>query len=176
MPYDTTILKKPTKNKFQTISCTLGIKGPRYNGRVDTVQHIDFEINTIALLIYEPERFKRAPVYSDAPEYVALVMEKEEIFAEKIRALMTKRRKHRERDMYDIAFLIRKGIPINKNAILKKLKESEINPKIADLIQSIESIKSNWKYLTPLVNTPLEPYEEIKKLIINNDDLEKILK
>ena len=174
MPYDTNILDKPTKNKFQTISCLLGIKGPRYNGRIDTIQHIAFEINTTSLLIYEPERFKRTPIYPDAPEYVASVMKNEEIFAEKIRALMAKRRKHKERDMYDIAFLIRKGIRINKTAILKKLKEGEIEPTLDNLVRSIENAKTNWKYLAPLIKNPLEPYEKIKELIINNNDLKNV--
>ncbi len=175
MPYDTTILNKHSENKFHTISCTLGIKGPRYNDKANTIQHISFEINTTAVLIYEPEKFKRTPIYSDAPEYVALVMKREEIFAEKVRAIMSKRRKHRERDIYDLAFLIRKGTIINKGAIRKKLMESNIEPSFKSLTESIGNIENNWKDLSPLVKMPLESYEDAKNTIIKNEELKNAL-
>lgn len=102
--YETEYKQKPKINEFGTIEAVLSVGGPRFNGRRDTVQYVRIEASIRGSVILAPKPLSRAPVYADAPNYVALVMDKAEMLAEKIRAILSRGRLHKERDLYDICF------------------------------------------------------------------------
>ncbi len=152
----------PSINRFGTIAATLAVKGPRYVGRESTLQQIRIEINTNAALLLEPVPTPRAPPYPDARNYVALVMDRQEALAEKVRAIMSPRRRHKERDLYDMYFLISKSTPVDRNAIARKLDEADI-VKSGDLLkEEIEKVAGGWKDLEPIVRHRLEDYAYVR--------------
>jgi predicted nucleotidyltransferase component of viral defense system len=173
--YPSKYTKEPAINRFGTIEAIIEIEGPRYSRKHSTIQEIVFEINTSAVLVEKPVPMSRAPVYADARNYVAIVMDKREIFAEKIRAIMSKRRRHKERDLYDMYFLVGKGTPINKETVFKKLNESKIDFSKKELIGYIKDVQSTWERLTPFVQHTLEDYAHVSKTVINALEKDNIL-
>jgi len=72
------------------------IKGPRFNRKDSMIQQLRFEISTGHSLLLKPQAMARNPIYADARSYVALVMQQDEIIAEKIRALASEGRRYKD--------------------------------------------------------------------------------
>lgn len=164
--FDAEFIKKPSKNRFGTISTELGIKGPRYNGRQSSLQHIRLEINTTAKMMHQPLQLPRHQIYGDIDEYIGTVMDRQEILAEKFRAIMSKGRRHKERDLYDINFLIGKGATPSHSEILKKLNEADMQFSKIALREAVDKIKSTWNDLAPFVSHRLEDYTYVSENVI----------
>jgi predicted nucleotidyltransferase component of viral defense system len=173
--YPAAYLEKPTVNKFGTIEAEITIQGPRYNRKASTLQHIAFEINTSAILAEKAIPMARAPIYQDAKNYVALVMDRREILAEKVRAMMSKGRKHKERDLYDMYYLFGKGTPIDNGVVLKKLNEAKISFSKEELLKNIEHVKATWGSLQPFVQHTLEDYGYVSKAVMAALEKNKVL-
>jgi predicted nucleotidyltransferase component of viral defense system len=163
--YKTAYKEEPKTNKFGTINTTIIMQGPRYNSKASTLQHITLELNTRASLLYDPIPIPRAPNYPDARNYVALVMDKNEILAEKIRAIMGPKRRHKERDLYDMYFLLSKSAIIERKIVVKKLKEAGMELSMEKLNGEIAKIGNNWKELDLTVRHRLEEYSYVKSYV-----------
>jgi len=81
------------------------------------------------------------PIYNDLRPFNVPVMKKEEILAEKIRALIIR---GKARDIYDISFLLKKGIPLDIQLINKKLEYYNISFNKNMLIEKINAIQPLW--------------------------------
>jgi len=92
-------------------------EGPLYKGPLSTsIVSVDIsERNDIVLKLDIKEII---PMYDDLRPFTIPVMKKEEILAEKVRALITRKR---ARDLYDIAFLLKKEVDWEDDLINKKL-------------------------------------------------------
>ena len=157
--------EEPHINDFGTIEAVILIEGPKFNGKASTVQQIRFEISTAKKLYLGSEAMPRNPIYADARPYVALVMKREEILAEKIRALMSLKRRHRERDLYDLYFFMGKDTRIDKDLVHKKLSEAGIKPSIKEFGKAIKSIERAWKSLEPMVQHRLEDFSYVSDFV-----------
>ncbi len=173
--YNTTYLEEPSVNEHGTISATISIQGPRYNGKPSTIQQILFEINTNAILVKKAIPMPRNPIYPDAKNYVALVMDRQEILAEKVRAMMSKGRRHKERDLYDMYYLVGKGGIYNKETVIKKMNEVKVNFSEKELLESIENVKSTWESLRPFIQHNLEGYDHVSRTVIEAMKRDKLL-
>lgn len=167
MPYNSSLVRKPLANRFGTISAETAIEGPRYNRKDSTMQRISFEINTISKLKYKPVLMVHRPAYSDAAEYQALVMDKREIVSEKVRALMSRGRRHKERDIYDLYFLLGKGTELDIEGVHEKLKESNIAFSKHALLESITGTEKTWVQLQPFVAQNLLAYKIVKDFLLS---------
>jgi predicted nucleotidyltransferase component of viral defense system len=166
MEYPVTYRDEPRKNRFGTISASLAVEGPRYDlGRISTVQYVRFEINTTGSTIFPPVNMSRQPKYRDVDLYLAPVMDKRDILAEKVRALMSSGRRHKERDLYDMRFIMEKGGELKKEYVLAKLKESGIDYSSELLSKNIDMIRSTWDQLEPLLPNQLMRYDVAKGVV-----------
>ncbi len=166
MDYPTSYEDEPRQNRFKTISARIAVEGPRYyTGRKSTVQHVRFEINTTGSTIFPPVILSRQPKYRDADLYIAPVMDMRDILAEKVRALMSKGRRHKERDLYDMSFMLSKGGELKREYAMKKLEESGLVYSQEALSKSIDAIGSSWDDLKPLLPNQLMEYKEAKGLV-----------
>ena len=157
--------EEPHINDFGTIEAVILIEGPKFNGKASTAQQIRFEVATAKKLYLGSEAMPRNPAYADARPYVALVMKREEILAEKIRALMSLKRRHRERDLYDLYFFMGKNTRIDKDLIYEKLSEAGIKPSIEGFGKAIGSIERTWKSLEPMVQHKLEDFSYVSDFV-----------
>ena len=158
LEYTHSYKEEPHVNDFGIVASIILVEGPKFNGKASTAQQIRFEVATAKKLYLGSEAMPRNPAYADARPYVALVMKREEILAEKIRALMSLKRRHRERDLYDLYFFMGKDTRIDKDLIHKKLSEAGIKPSIEGFGKAIKSIERAWKSLEPMVQHKLEDF------------------
>ena len=160
-------VQQPIMNKFGTVSSTIEIEGPRFTGRSSTLQRIVFDISTNGTVLIKPTAAPIIPVYAGALNYVANVMNISEIICEKIRAICSMGRKHKERDLYDIYILLGKDIKIDINLVKKKFDEVSLtfSPKLLEM--NILSINKTWKDLAPFVQHRLEEHDHVCTYVLN---------
>jgi predicted nucleotidyltransferase component of viral defense system len=122
---------------------TLKVKarGPLYN-RPLSESVIAVEISERNDVVLTPDVKEIVPMYDDLRPFTIPVMKKEEILAEKVRALMIR---GRARDLYDIAFLLKKGVLWDNNLISKKLSYYKKTFDTDEFIQHATSIKNLWQ-------------------------------
>jgi predicted nucleotidyltransferase component of viral defense system len=134
-------------NELKTIKSIRGktfkvkAQGPLYRGPLSEC-FITLEISDRNDIVLKPNIKEVIPIYDDLRPFTVPVMKKEEILAEKIRALMIR---GKARDLYDIVFLIKKGTPIDYDLINEKLTYYEIKFNKDDFFRKASSIKNIWQ-------------------------------
>ena len=94
---------------------------------------------------------------------------------EKVRAMMSKGRRHKERDLYDMYYLIGKDTRFDRETVLKKMDESRIAFSAEELVGYIKSVQATWKTLQPFIQHTLEDYEYVSKTVISAMERDKVL-
>ena len=90
-------------------------------------------------------------------------MQEQEVLSEKIRALMTRRK---ARDVYDVWFLLNKGVKFNVKIINEKLSYYNLKWDVKIFEKRILDNKKIWKTeLKPLLNS-VPDFESVKKEIM----------
>lgn len=117
--YPTKVLRKSLKREMMTYE--LSVRGPLF-GTIGKYQHLKIETAIHASVIEKPLAFRINPPYPDLPPYVAAVMQEVEILAEKVVVLLF-RQTPKARDLYDICFLIRKGVEVRVSLVDRKMQE-----------------------------------------------------
>ena len=95
------------------------IHGPLYVGTRRSMCSLKMDISWREEIVMDPENITVYPIYDELFPYLALCMNKEEILSEKIRAILTR---DANRDLYDLFFLIKKGIELDIDMVNKKLE------------------------------------------------------
>lgn len=96
----------------------LKIEGPLFHGGKG-ICTISLDISTRETILLSPELKEYSPVYPNVFSYLLRTMDLREILAEKVRALMTRKR---PRDLYDASRLIERGSIIDEDLANKKLE------------------------------------------------------
>jgi predicted nucleotidyltransferase component of viral defense system len=94
-------------------------RGPLYDGRKESTCHISLNISHRERLSMHYVKSFFVSSYSDIPAFDVIAMDEKEILAEKIRAIVTR---EKPRDVYDLWFLLKKGIEVDHSLIRKKLQ------------------------------------------------------
>jgi predicted nucleotidyltransferase component of viral defense system len=99
---------------------------------------------------------------NEIPSFDVLVMKEEEILAEKIRAIYTR---NKARDVYDLNFLLKKGIKIKEDLINKKLPFNKIKYSKNSLIKKVLEKKEIWEIeMKPLLKNFIEFKEALRNI------------
>ena len=137
------------RSVHSSISISLRSEGPLYNGNPHTYSGIRIDINQRSSIDMEPVNKRHTSIYSEVPPYSILTMPKREILAEKIRALLTR---GKARDVYDVWFLMRNGVKVDRNMLNLKLKYYDLVFSREKLMESIEEKRIVWETeLKPLL-------------------------
>lgn len=132
--------------------------------RPTSKSYISIEISDRNDIILPPDVKEIIPIYNDLRPFTILVMKKEEILAEKIRALMIR---GRARDLYDIAFLLKKEVPLKYKIINKKLSYYNKTFKTEEFALQAKSIKNLWQSELHGLVPKIPVFEDILKFTIN---------
>jgi len=119
----------------------LKARGPLYKGSLSE-SIISIEISDRNDVVLPPDIKEIVPVYNDLRPFTVPVMKKEEILAEKMRALMIR---GRARDLYDITFLLKKEISLEYDLINKKLSYYKKTFDVEEFTHQAKSIKNLWQ-------------------------------
>lgn len=116
-------------------------KGPAYINEVST-SIVNVEISERKDIVLNPEVKQHVPVYEDIKPFFVPVMSTAEVLAEKVRAIMNR---NKARDVYDLAFLLRKGVKFDIELINKKTEyyKEKFAPEVFEA--KLRKKESNWK-------------------------------
>lgn len=154
---------KRVKKIHNALMITLKIKGPLYRGDEKTITTMRIDINTKSTVELKPIARQYVSLYSDIPTFTILVMQEKEILAEKIRAILTRAK---ARDVYDLWFLLRKGVEFNLELVNKKLGYYKMKWDKEKFVKMLSIKEELWKSeLKPLLKNVPE-FAEVKKLIL----------
>lgn len=147
----------------KSLSFRISAKGPLNTSEKDLC-FVYVEISKREKILKKPKTYKlEFPEYSSPIKFI-LGMNIEEVVSEKVRAVMTRKKK---RDIYDLWYLIKnKKIKFNKDLINEKLKyyKEEFSEKA--FISEIKKQEKNFKKeLTPLVFSEVPSFKECLKII-----------
>lgn len=108
-----------TESHNRETNIFFSLRGPLYDGRKESLCHISLNISNRERLSLPYVSSFFVSVYNEIPAFNVIVMDQKEILAEKIRAIITR---DKPRDVYDLWFLLKKGIEIDYSLIDQKLK------------------------------------------------------
>ncbi len=141
----------------------LELKGPLFDGDPKSIVLVSINISLKERPLYKLEQRKIFSQYMDIPAFDVFVMLLNELFAEKVRALLTR---DKARDVYDVWFLLSKGAYLNINDINKKLRlyNKTFSKKL--FFEKIDEKKKYWTAdLKNLIIGELPDFSKIKNEI-----------
>ena len=154
---------KSTKRVMNSIMITLRSKGPLYKGFPQTLSSIGIDVNLKSTIDLEPMLAKYNTFYSDIPSFSLMIMQETEILAEKIRAIISRTK---ARDVYDLWFLLEKGVNFDEKLIEKKLKYYKQEWDSKEFMKKLDLKKRVWEIeLRPLVKSPPD-FSKVKNFIM----------
>lgn len=141
----------------------LELKGPLFDGNVKNLTLIIVNISLKEKCIYKPEQRKIFSQYPDIATFDVFVMPLDELFAEKIRTVMTR---DKARDIYDIWFLLNKKAKFDLKLINKKLKLYKKTFNKKEFKIEIEEKRKNWnRDLDGIIIGNLPDFLDVKREI-----------
>jgi predicted nucleotidyltransferase component of viral defense system len=146
--------------KFKEISKTLvlRIKGSLFDGSDRSITSLIIEVSLRGDLILEPEVKEIVPIYPDVRPYLLQIMRLEEILAEKVRAILYR---GRASDLYDLWFLIRKGVKMNLELVNNKLSYYKISFNIKDFRKKILEMEKIWMEELKPITTFIPAFKKV---------------
>jgi predicted nucleotidyltransferase component of viral defense system len=129
--------------KFKDISKTLvlRIKGPLFDGSDRSITLLRVEVSLRRDLVLEPEVKEIVPIYPDVRPYLVQVMRLEEILAEKVRAIFYR---GRASDLYDLWFLLRKGVKMDLELVNTKLSYYKTVFSSEEFRRKVMELENTW--------------------------------
>ncbi|MBN2094859.1 MAG: nucleotidyl transferase AbiEii/AbiGii toxin family protein [Candidatus Aenigmarchaeota archaeon] len=141
---------------------TLRIKGPLYIGTLPSQCTLILDISFRENIVLTPEIIPLGSLLKEIPGFSVYVMDENEIFAEKVRVIMTR---DKARDVYDLWFLLGKGIKFDFGLIEKKLEYYKDSWSKGKFIKAVQDKEKIWKTeMKPLIENVPE-FKEVKSLI-----------
>ncbi len=132
-----------------SFNARLRYRGPLYDGSERSMGSIDIEISRRNDVFLDPEWTRLFFIYPETRVVNVLGLRKEEILAEKLRALSTR---CKGRDLYDVWFLLKQKVKTDIKLFERKMKIIEQDPNI-----DINISEKGWKVdLSVLLLNPPE--------------------
>ena len=145
-----------------SIAAKFLIHGISYRNTDNTAVILRIEISLREQTVKETETKEIFPFYADIQPYLMKVMNLDEIFAEKVRTILTRTK---ARDVFDLRFLLHKGVYIDEHLVNEKLREYNLKYSKPALVDKLKAVKSIWQNeLSQLVKVVPE-FDEMMKQI-----------
>jgi hypothetical protein len=139
-------------------------KGPLFDGGQKTLCRVVVNISMRERVMAEIRREMLIPSSREIPSFQVFAMSESEIAAEKVRAIMTR---NKPRDVYDLWFLLKRGVVPDLSMIDGKLKIYKLKYSPAKFAASIDEKRKFWKTdLRGLIIGELVDFEKVRDEII----------
>lgn len=116
------------------------IRGPLYDGSKQSMSRVSLNLSKRERPQTMQDRFLTAS-YPDLPSFEITVLDDREIAAEKVRCILTR---EKPRDVYDLWFLSKRGLPLDLALISRKLKIYDLRYDPAMLQRRILEKRQMW--------------------------------
>lgn len=160
--------QKRTKEDRRSITFKVKAKGPLYEGSDKSLTSINLEVSKREEVLLPPVMNTVIPIYKDLPPYTVYTMNPSEIMAEKIRAIFVR---EKSRDIYDIYFLIKKGVKTSIDIINRKLSYYSREFDEEELFKALKRKEKIWKSELKQIVTTIPEFYEVEKTIAALDFL-----
>ncbi len=124
-----------------TAGFRMKIQGPLYRNNRGLCS-IRLEVSRREEVIRSPSVEEIDPHYRDILPYVIRVMDRGEIAAEKVRAILTR---DQVRDLYDLSQLVKKGVDLDRGLVDLKLKYYDMKLEVSDLVERCRTLSKRWE-------------------------------
>ncbi len=142
-----------------SFTARLRYKGPLYDGSERSVGSTSIEVSRRDDVFLEPAWVRLFFEYPETRVVNVLGLQKEEVLAEKLRALSTR---GKGRDLYDVWFLLKQGVEVNRKLFERKMEVMGRPPEI-----TLSVPESEWRRdLRVLLPRPPE-YSEVVEEVVN---------
>lgn len=158
----TTISRKDEKTN--SFIMKLKMEGPLYAGAEKTLQTIVIETSLREKVLRKTDAVRIVPIYADLTPYTALVMSPEEMFAEKVRAIMTR---DKPRDLYDLWFLLKKKTRFDPGLADGKLAYYSKKFTPAEFKKEVNNKEKNWAAELKILMKNVPDFKETKKAVLD---------
>jgi len=118
------------------------IEGPLHSGSEKTLCNIVLDFSKREKVMLPPSIITIGYNMDVIPTFDVYAMSEPEIFAEKIRAIMSR---ESARDLYDLVFLLKKRVPADQSLIAKKLEYYDLRFDAKTLVRRIRALRTIWK-------------------------------
>lgn len=154
---------KISVEQFQNnMNARLEILGPLYNGRRETATTLIFNVSLRERIILPVQRFPYSSLYPELRPFDLFVLDKNEILAEKVRAIYER---NKARDVYDLWYLLeRGGLHFDVGLVNKKLHHGKLKFEMGRFLAKLDEKKIGWERdLAGLVaGDQLLPFAKVK--------------
>ncbi|MBS3137634.1 nucleotidyl transferase AbiEii/AbiGii toxin family protein [Candidatus Woesearchaeota archaeon] len=148
-----------------SISFVIRIKGPLYIGTKASSCRLIIDDSVRENVLLRPEIKTIGRFLEEVPTFDVIVMQQKEIYAEKIRAIMSR---DKARDVYDLWFLIKNNTEFDKLLINEKLKYYNEVWDFKNFQKMLHKKKDIWAIeLKPLIQV-VPSFETVTKEIVEN--------
>lgn len=146
----------------ESFSARMKFKGALFNGRDETTKNsIRIDIGFRGGTLLKPVWRQIVSPYADVPNYFALCMQEEEIFVEKIRALLMR---GKPRDMFDI-WLMMKKVALGEKLLGKKMEQAKVKWPEKMIFPDKRSYENDLKNLIAAVPDYAQVVSEIEGML-----------
>jgi len=141
----------------------LKAQGPLYK-KPKSETFVTLEISERNDLVFSPDLKEVVPMYDDLRPFTLPVMKKEEILAEKVRALLIR---GRARDLYDISFLMKKNVSFDEKLINKKLSYYNKTFDSKEFSRCAKAIKDIWQSELHGLLPKIPSFDDVLNFVLN---------
>jgi predicted nucleotidyltransferase component of viral defense system len=152
----------------QGVGFELSYQGPLFDGRAGTKGKVRVDVSLRREQV-ELEHPLITPEYDDVEPFILSTLAREHLFAEKARALFVRAK---PRDLYDLWFLLNKGIRANRALINAKLSLYELTFDLANLEKATHAVQTEWERdLKPLLGSVPE-FREVQAVVLKGLEID----
>lgn len=153
------------KNEFENgLKVILKLKGPLYIGIRTSLCKFIIDLSFRENILLSPNVKTIGRFLEEIPSFDVFVMQEKEILAEKVRAILSRTK---ARDVYDLWFLLTKGVDLDKALIEKKLLYYNQEWNKNEFKKRVNLNEKTWEIdLSPLISS-LPEFKTVKKLILS---------
>ncbi len=154
-----------TTNDFgESLSLKILINGPLYSGKNESRCRIVMDFSDREKIVIDPSLITFYSLYDDIPPFPILSMDANEILAEKIRSLIQRKK---ARDLYDINFLLKKGVKTSLNTVNTKLELNGDSYTEEKFREGMLAARKNWEQELSAFVRYLQPVDNIELFVLN---------
>lgn len=148
---------------------SIRFNGILYNGTHQSKCKLSFDFRNEDI-VNTPIKMVIRPAYHDLPNYFLLALDKEEIMAEKIRAILTR---YKARDVYDLNELILNGVKVDFNLVNWKLKTYNMVFNTEEFVEKLEEKRNIYEEEIKRLTSIYDDFDVCEKRILNNVTMSK---
>jgi len=162
--YDIIIDYKITIKKYE--DCLIYFYGPLYKNNPNNNTRCKIKLDFSRRNDYSKnlEIVKVNHIYNEIPVFYIKALSLDEIFSEKIRAIIER---NKARDLYDLQYLINRKVNLDLNLINKKLSLNDRKFNLKEFISAIDNKKEIWDKEMKNLLKVYPSFKEISKEVIN---------